>query len=600
MTALVPENGATTKTTGGSTISVPFTTSSADCVAVIFIYNAWNPTGITSVTDAEGNTWTRRGHGVSTDTSISVDIWWAHIPTSGSKTATIHASGSISQAVDVSVIAIPGVPDPDSPWDTNASLPAFHTNTDTATSTLPSETISTDATNSLVLGFYGARNTTAITQNSGWSALPTLTDNSNPGSHYIAGTYQNFSSQQSSLVVQTGENHNSYLFIVDAINGDSSGHPPSTNPITVTQSGFTDVEGTVDNIVDGDTNSGWKFGPYSDNTGKTITFDMGGWFYAQDFAQLGVAMSGLIGLGAGGFAMQMSADGTNWYNMPDSTSSIWLGNSTDYTFTPYPSSPLTTFSYIRLIGTGGQSMSDPSSGGSMLYRNVGFLQADDSPITIYGDTAPNPPTGDPDTDGGIPATPPDVAINVTGAGVEVLAVATPNIHVTGAAVEVLADTSPNINVTGIAVEVLSPVTPTGLHVTEARDTMNFRGYVGAFGVVGDLEAQETKDVFAGTGYQPVTGRLQTTEPKDTFSGYGRIPLTGILAVTERPDVFAGTGEGRGVNGVLETTEPPDVFAGEGSVPITSTLATTEVPDRVRFKGAGVTNSGNRRRQFFVT
>lgn len=215
------EGAFATKTSGGSTIAVNYTTDGADRVGVICIYNAWNPTGISSITDSNGNTWTRRAHVVSTDTSISVDIWWAHIVDAGAGTATINASSSISQAVDVSFFAVSGAADPSSPWDSNVSLPAGATDTDVAIDKAIGQSISTDAAKSLIFGFYGTRATTqTITADTGWTALPTQTDVSNPGGHYISGIYQIFDGAQSSLDVKPVEStRQEFLFVVDAIAG---------------------------------------------------------------------------------------------------------------------------------------------------------------------------------------------------------------------------------------------------------------------------------------------------------------------------------------------------------------------------------------------
>lgn len=134
--------------------------------------------------------------------------------------------------------------------------------------------------------------------------------------------------------------------------------------------------------------------------------------------------------------------------------------------------------------------------------------------------------------------------------------------------------------------------------TEAKDVLNFRGFVGSPGIVGDLTATEATDIAAIVGFERDSGVWFSTEAKDIFGAAGRVPLVGHLAATEHADIFAGTGIGLGEDGVWVSTEATDIFSASGHTPITASLVATEVADRFVAIGAGVTQLA-RRRQLIV-
>jgi hypothetical protein len=135
--------------------------------------------------------------------------------------------------------------------------------------------------------------------------------------------------------------------------------------------------------------------------------------------------------------------------------------------------------------------------------------------------------------------------------------------------------------------------------TEAPDVLNFRGYPGAFGFLGDLFAVEAPDIAAIVGFERDSGVLFAVEAQDIFGAEGKIPLVGHLAATEATDIFAAVGIGLGENGTFLATEGIDILTMSGNTPITAILAATENDDRAVFIGAGVTHQ-NRRRQLIVT
>jgi hypothetical protein len=134
---------------------------------------------------------------------------------------------------------------------------------------------------------------------------------------------------------------------------------------------------------------------------------------------------------------------------------------------------------------------------------------------------------------------------------------------------------------------------------EAADTFAAAGYVGAFGVLGNLATTEAADIFAAVGYPHINGSWRSFEAADIFSSYGTLPVTGHMTVTEAADIFSAIGIGRGEDGVWHSIEAPDTFSAIGTTPIAGTFHVTEAADRFSAIGAGVTQV-RRRRTLFVT
>lgn len=147
--------------------------------------------------------------------------------------------------------------------------------------------------------------------------------------------------------------------------------------------------------------------------------------------------------------------------------------------------------------------------------------------------------------------------------------------------------------------IVGKINPGSWDSTEAQDVPFFRGYPGAFGIVGDLTATEQPDIAAIVGFERDSGIWFSIEAPDIFGATGRVPLVGHLAATENPDIFAGVGLGRGENGTWISTEGVDTLTIIGNTPITAVLSAFEIDDRFVAFGAGVTHT-SRRRPLIVT
>lgn len=236
------------------------------------------------------------------------------------------------------------------------------------------------------------------------------------------------------------------------------------------QVGFDDVYGTsVSALVDVDASSGWMFDLYADNVGKAIIIDMGGWFDGSQLGNYTLYTPSQSLVPAGAFAMQLSADGINWYNMPDDSSSLNLGyqNLTSAEFTPYPDD--THFRYIRFIGVGGSHdlpdyLKSTEVYHSYLtsYTNIGFGAVGGGLLSIdtSGDPNPEPPVGPPDEDGGsgnAPGPVPDsnVPARTTSVALSVMRSDPGEVHVTGVSAHVAISDPGEVHVTGVVLAVLS-------------------------------------------------------------------------------------------------------------------------------------------------
>lgn len=148
-----------------NTKSVGITTANANEVLVVCLgaeqSNALTggvDISVTSLTDTAGLTWTKRKaitfQGSDTRRN-ALEMWWAKKPTAGATTVTITLNVNIDCAC-FAVAAFKNLPNPDAPWDTDASLPGTYTNV-TGSAATPTATIST-AVKPLVLALGGSIN----------------------------------------------------------------------------------------------------------------------------------------------------------------------------------------------------------------------------------------------------------------------------------------------------------------------------------------------------------------------------------------------------------------------------------------------------------
>lgn len=104
---------------------------------------------------------------------------------------------------------------------------------------------------------------------------------------------------------------------------------------------------------------------------------------------------------------------------------------------------------------------------------------------------------------------------------------------------------------------------------------------GAVAVAGSLAVSESgSDTLAASGSVPATGSLAVSEAgSDTFAATGSVPATGSLAVTEAgADTFASTGAVKVAGSLGATESGSDTFAADGTVTssgVTGDLGATE-------------------------
>lgn len=226
--------------------------------------------------------------------------------------------------------------------------------------------------------------------------------------------------------------------------------PEEGSPITATQTGFTDVIGTVMALVDNDSSTAWQPQLYSDSTGHEIIVDMAAWFDVTTLSRVDIGVFGTV-MTWGGFGIQLSSDGTDWYNMPDNTSSFILGEVGSVTFTPMATA--FTARYIKLKGTGG-ACATPPGGEKTLFTLLAYLQADGTPLVLGSNT--NPFTGTPDTDP-LPPAGSTATTRVSGVAMQVLRRDTVTARVSGVAMQVLHQDNPDAFVSGVALMVLRTI-----------------------------------------------------------------------------------------------------------------------------------------------
>ncbi len=220
---------------------------------------------------------------------------------------------------------------------------------------------------------------------------------------------------------------------------------------TATQSGFTDQIGTVQALVDGDSSTAWQPALYASSTGHEIVVDTGGYFDATTLARVDVGIFGTV-MTYGGFGIQLSTDGVDYYNMPDNTSSIILGNVASTVFTPYATA--FTARYIKLKGTGG-ACATPPGGEQTKFTNLAYLKSDGSALTLGSNT--NPFTGTPDTNAIAPSGSTTPA-RASGVGMEVMDTYASTGRVSAVGMEVMDTYASTALVSGMGLEVMRSIT----------------------------------------------------------------------------------------------------------------------------------------------
>lgn len=204
MTLAIDGSGATGTSSGTASVSATITTSLAADIIVAYVF-CEKPSG-TQVTvsgvSGGGLTWALRKQftWVPSGQSNDIEIWWAAAASAlSAQTITASLTGTVDNA-SLHLIAVSGVPNQSSPWDTNVSLPAAGAPAGSVTNT-PSTTISTTSTTTLVLGFWGIASTVQRTAGTGFTALYSTSTSSGTLFTRTFSEYQTFASAQSNTTV---------------------------------------------------------------------------------------------------------------------------------------------------------------------------------------------------------------------------------------------------------------------------------------------------------------------------------------------------------------------------------------------------------------
>lgn len=224
-------NGGTNGSNSSTTCN--YTTSGIDRVVVLAILLTsilGSNTTVTTVTDADGLTWTRRkqllGPVDSGGDYQTLEIWWAYAATAHTNKVITVSYNQAAKTQSLISYGVSGLLTPSAPWDINGSLPASATNVG-ATSVPAVTGVSTTGGSGIMLGWYGTRGIVTETAGSGY----TLAGNNNqePGAgqdrSYMSAEYKLLSVPQSGVTVDAGPTTTPWLMIADSLAG--SAPPPA-------------------------------------------------------------------------------------------------------------------------------------------------------------------------------------------------------------------------------------------------------------------------------------------------------------------------------------------------------------------------------------
>src|ERR1035437_5433989 len=143
---------------GASSASISVTTGGPNRVIIVHVSTENNGTPertVTGVAAAGLTFYLRKTLAVGGGYGVGVETWWAN---SAAQQTGLSITVTMSGAIDsgtLGVLAVSGVQNPSSPWDSDISLPA--TNVDTGSWTpVQVPNVSTASPDSIVFGFYGS------------------------------------------------------------------------------------------------------------------------------------------------------------------------------------------------------------------------------------------------------------------------------------------------------------------------------------------------------------------------------------------------------------------------------------------------------------
>ncbi len=168
---------------GNTTPSITLTTAEPNDIVVVQVANEaaddTTPATVSSIADTDDLVWHERSATTTPDMdgygpgSLDTEVWWAYAPTplsSDTITATMGDVGGID-CIGMTAFGVYGANTSD-PWDTNISLPAIAINEDN--DAIPSVSpVSTNAANTMLLGFWTTTSTPGAAGDDGGSGYPT-------------------------------------------------------------------------------------------------------------------------------------------------------------------------------------------------------------------------------------------------------------------------------------------------------------------------------------------------------------------------------------------------------------------------------------------
>lgn len=227
----------TAQITANNTITCTYTTDDVDEIILLFFNgqtgaNALTAVQVSTVNDTNTLTWAKRTQKISASMNVSgghtcldtVEVWWAHSPTAQSGTITL-VTNLTPDSMSVAAQPFLNVLSMTAPFDTDGSIPASSEN-DTTTGSVATETINTAAPG-YVMGIWGSAAGGDIGADTGWTHLITSDTSSGTNWSRLNVVGMTTFSPQTGLVVDGTGSEASWVFIADALAGDT-GLPANT------------------------------------------------------------------------------------------------------------------------------------------------------------------------------------------------------------------------------------------------------------------------------------------------------------------------------------------------------------------------------------
>jgi hypothetical protein len=202
MALTINGSGATAVASGTTSVAATITTPATNNIILAYTH-CENPAAQRTVSGVSGGglTWARRAQFLNSSAPWSTnEVWWAAAPAAlTSQTITVTFSAAIDDC-SLQLIAVNGVLNLVSPWDTNGSLPA----TGVGPGTPVSRNISTTAANTMLLGFTGDATSNVPATGTGFTLLYTTANSGGANFSFTKSQYQVFTSAQTNYAATFG------------------------------------------------------------------------------------------------------------------------------------------------------------------------------------------------------------------------------------------------------------------------------------------------------------------------------------------------------------------------------------------------------------